>query len=177
MEDKFAKMMRFLKEHDNSTFIERGDLRVLIMDSLLEEPKHGYQIIHDICVAFKGVYTPSAGGVYPKLRELESTGVVEKREERGKTVYSLTKKGEKEAKEQKRIILEIRDRFIAVFFGENGKPDEHAEKLIEQLVNLSEWTIIKAKEEYGKDPKWGEKIKLVSDIVGKTAKEIEDVWD
>jgi DNA-binding PadR family transcriptional regulator len=76
----------------------RGDVRVAILALLAEEPMHGYQIIHEIEDRSHGAWKPSPGSVYPTLQLLADEGLIEAHESEGKKTYSLTEKGNDEAK-------------------------------------------------------------------------------
>jgi len=71
----------------------RGDIRAAILALLVEEPKHGYQIIREIADRSEGAWTPSPGSVYPTLQQLTDEGLVRSQEQDGKRVYELTDEG------------------------------------------------------------------------------------
>src|SRR5215472_8533618 len=53
-----------------------GDLRLVILHLIAEQPRHGYDIIKAIEDQVGGTYSPSAGVVYPTLTMLEELGHV-----------------------------------------------------------------------------------------------------
>ena len=53
-----------------------GDLRLVILHLIAEQPRHGYDIIKAIEDQVGGAYSPSAGVVYPTLTMLEELGYV-----------------------------------------------------------------------------------------------------
>ena len=53
-------------------FFEKGDLKYVILNLLKDKPSHGYEIIRAMEELFHGLYTPSAGSVYPTLQMLRS---------------------------------------------------------------------------------------------------------
>ena len=53
-----------------------GDLRLVILHLIAEQPRHGYDIIKAIEDQVGGTYSPSAGVVYPTLTMLEELGYV-----------------------------------------------------------------------------------------------------
>ena len=53
-----------------------GDLRLVILHLIAEQPRHGYDIIKAIEDQVGGAYSPSAGVVYPTLTLLEELGYV-----------------------------------------------------------------------------------------------------
>ena len=55
-----------------------GQLRLYLLALLDEGPRHGYEIIRALEERFNGLYSPSAGTVYPRLAKLEEEGLVER---------------------------------------------------------------------------------------------------
>ena len=73
---------------------EKGDLKYVILQLLEEKPRHGYEIIKALEERFGGMYSPSAGTVYPTLTLLEDLGYATVTvEEGGKKIYSITDEG------------------------------------------------------------------------------------
>lgn len=73
-----------------------GALRLYLLHLLDEEPRHGYDIIRALEDRFMGMYTPSAGTIYPRLSALEDDGLVTHDVIGGKKVYRLTEEGRTE---------------------------------------------------------------------------------
>ena len=73
-----------------------GALRLYLLHLLDEEPRHGYDIIRALEDRFMGMYTPSAGTIYPRLSALEDDGLVTHDVVGGKKVYRLTEAGRAE---------------------------------------------------------------------------------
>jgi DNA-binding PadR family transcriptional regulator len=71
----------------------RGDMKYLLLELLMERPKHGYEMIKELESRFSGFYSPSPGTVYPTLQMLEDRGYVRSNSEDGKRVYSITDDG------------------------------------------------------------------------------------
>ena len=73
---------------------EQGDLKYVILQLLEEKPRHGYEIIKALEEKFGGMYSPSAGTVYPTLTLLEDLGYASVTvEEGGKKIYAITDEG------------------------------------------------------------------------------------
>ena len=87
----------FEKGVGSSMRMGRGDVRAAVLALLLEQPMHGYQIIHEIEERSKGSWKPSAGSVYPTLQMLADEGLITAEEANGKKTYSLTDAGRAEA--------------------------------------------------------------------------------
>lgn len=76
-------------------FFDQGDLRLVILALLAEQPRHGYELIKEIEERLGGVYVPSPGVVYPTLTWLEELGYAALAAEDGgsKKLYSATPEG------------------------------------------------------------------------------------
>ena len=53
-----------------------GALRLYLLKLLDEQPRHGYELMKELEDRFLGLYTPSAGTIYPRLARLEADGLV-----------------------------------------------------------------------------------------------------
>jgi DNA-binding PadR family transcriptional regulator len=73
-----------------------GQMRLYLLALLNEGPRHGYEIIRDLEERFDGLYSPSAGTVYPRLAKLEEEGLVERTEDGRKATYRITDAGRQE---------------------------------------------------------------------------------
>jgi DNA-binding PadR family transcriptional regulator len=73
-----------------------GRLRLYLLKLLAEGPKHGYELIRLLENRFLGLYTPSAGTIYPRLQRMESEGLVTHRATGGRKVYEITEAGRSE---------------------------------------------------------------------------------
>jgi len=76
-----------------SPVFAHGQLRLYLLALLAEAPRHGYEIIQDLEARFGGLYTPSAGTVYPRLAKLEEEGLVARSDEGRKATYRITEAG------------------------------------------------------------------------------------
>jgi DNA-binding PadR family transcriptional regulator len=74
-------------------FFEHGDLRLVVLALIAEQPRHGYDIIKAIEERVRGAYSPSPGVVYPTLTLLEEIGHVSAAAEGVKKLYSITPEG------------------------------------------------------------------------------------
>jgi DNA-binding PadR family transcriptional regulator len=77
-----------------------GRLRLYLLKLLDESPRHGYDVIRELEDRFMGLYSPSAGTVYPRLARLEAEGLVTHRVEEGRKVYQITDAGRAELAER-----------------------------------------------------------------------------
>jgi DNA-binding PadR family transcriptional regulator len=90
---------------------EQGDLKYVILQLLDEKPRHGYEIIKALEEKFGGMYSPSAGTVYPTLTLLEDLGYASVSvEESGKKIYSITDEGRAYLAQNRSAVDDIFDR-------------------------------------------------------------------
>src|ERR1700761_8239907 len=95
-------------------FFDQGDLRLVILSLIAEEPSHGYQIIKTLEERTGGVYAPSPGVVYPTLTMLEEQGLIEQSGTDGaKKLFAITDEGraalEQESATLKAILARLND--------------------------------------------------------------------
>src|ERR1700738_4642233 len=70
-----------------------GDLRLIALALIAEQPRHGYEIIKGLEEETSGWYSPSPGIVYPTLTYLEEAGYVTAQTEGTKKLYTITDEG------------------------------------------------------------------------------------
>ncbi|MGZ4850567.1 MAG: PadR family transcriptional regulator [Candidatus Bathyarchaeia archaeon] len=77
---------------------QKGYIRMGILILLNKKPSHGYEIMKEIKSRTKGFWKPTAGGVYPILRDLEKCGYIQGewqvQKNRKLKVYKITESGE-----------------------------------------------------------------------------------
>jgi len=71
-----------------------GDLKLLLLALIEQQPRHGYELIRMIEEMFHGQYTPSPGAIYPTLAMLEDMGYASVENEAGnRKLYAITNEG------------------------------------------------------------------------------------
>ncbi|HEV8391214.1 MAG TPA: PadR family transcriptional regulator [Dongiaceae bacterium] len=70
-----------------------GDLQLLLLRLLQENPRHGYELIKDLEQRTSGFYSPSPGVIYPALTYLEEIGFASVEAEGNKKLYRITETG------------------------------------------------------------------------------------
>lgn len=74
---------------------DAGDLKLVILKLLAEQPSYGYQLIKTMEERLAGGYAPSPGVIYPTLTLLEEEGLASvATSDANKKVYSVTAEGE-----------------------------------------------------------------------------------
>jgi DNA-binding PadR family transcriptional regulator len=87
-----------------------GRFRLYILKLLAEGPRHGYEIIKALEERFEGLYTPSAGTVYPRLARLEADGLVTRSDEEGeRKIYRITPAGRAELRRRETDLDDLED--------------------------------------------------------------------
>ncbi|GAB4350980.1 MAG: hypothetical protein Kow0026_07650 [Oricola sp.] len=92
----------------------RGDLRLVILALVENEPRHGYDLIRQIEDMTAGSYAPSPGVVYPTLTYLEEAGCVRAEEDGNKKLYSITDEGRAYLDENRPMIGRIFDKLASI---------------------------------------------------------------
>ena len=70
-----------------------GDLRLVALYFIEQQPRHGYDLIKAIEERTKGTYVPSPGVIYPALTFLEEAGYVTSTPEGNRRLYAITPEG------------------------------------------------------------------------------------
>jgi DNA-binding PadR family transcriptional regulator len=84
-----------------------GDVRLVVLKLLSEQPSYGYQLIKTMEQRLSGGYTPSAGVIYPTLTMLEEEGLTAVSSESGRKVYSVTPEGMEYLQTNRRHVEEL----------------------------------------------------------------------
>ncbi len=86
-----------------------GDLRIVVLSLLHDEPRHGYDIIKALEERSSGVYSPSPGVVYPTLIYLEEAGYASSERDAHKKVYAITETGRAHLEDSREIATLVLD--------------------------------------------------------------------
>jgi DNA-binding PadR family transcriptional regulator len=72
-----------------------GELRLVLLKLIADQPRHGYDLIQSIEEMTGGSYAPSPGIVYPTLTMLQDMGQIEERAAEGtRKAFAATAEGE-----------------------------------------------------------------------------------
>jgi DNA-binding PadR family transcriptional regulator len=94
--------------------LAQGDLRLIALALIEQEPRHGYEIIKLVEEKTADWYSPSPGIVYPTLTYLEEAGYVTVSSEGSKKLYTITDDGRAYLAEQRDVADAILKRLAAV---------------------------------------------------------------
>jgi DNA-binding PadR family transcriptional regulator len=92
-----------------SPVFAHGQLRLYLLSLVAESPRHGYEVIRALEERFEGMYSPSAGTIYPRLARLEEEGLVVRTDEGRKAVYRITDAGRAELAERRSDVHELEE--------------------------------------------------------------------
>jgi DNA-binding PadR family transcriptional regulator len=82
------------RRRDRKRMFEGGELRLVLLKLIADEPRHGYELIKAIEDLTEGDYGPSPGVVYPTLSMLEDIGfITERKSKDSKKVFEATDEG------------------------------------------------------------------------------------
>jgi DNA-binding PadR family transcriptional regulator len=94
--------------------LAQGDLKLLALALIAEQPRHGYELIKLIEDKTRGAYSPSPGVVYPTLTFLEEAGYVTAESEGAKKRYTITEEGRAHLEENRDIADMVLARLAAI---------------------------------------------------------------
>ena len=105
-------------EHDGGgrrpRFFGHGDLRLVILDILMRNASHGYELIKEIENMTQGNYTPSPGVIYPTLDYLQDQAFITiTEEENGRKSITITVAGQQWLDENQEQLAQIQARIKA----------------------------------------------------------------
>ena len=117
-----------------------GDLRLVLLALIEQEPRHGYDLIKAIEAAFGGAYAPSPGVVYPSLSMLADEGLIEGREDAGgKRVFSITEAGQVWLDENRAAVDGVMQRMALAARRVSG---EHAPEVVREAMQTLKQAVI-----------------------------------
>ena len=94
--------------------LAQGDLRLLALALIAQQPRHGYEIIKVLEEKTEGWYAPSPGIVYPTLTYLEEAGYVTAQADGAKRLYSITAEGRTYLESNRAFVDAVLERLDAV---------------------------------------------------------------
>ena len=105
---------------------ESGELRLVLLKLIAEQPRHGYDLIRAIEELTGGTYAPSPGVVYPTLTMLQDMGLIEEKSVEGaRKPFQITEAGiahlEENADEADELIQRLKT-FSPSHYPEGGSP-------------------------------------------------------
>src|SRR6516165_7190001 len=103
------------RQHDaRGRMLAQGDLRLIALALIAEQPRHGYEIIKVLEDKTAGWYSPSPGIVYPTLTYLEEAGYVTAEVEGAKKRYAITDEGRAHLEENRDFVDAVLERLALI---------------------------------------------------------------
>jgi DNA-binding PadR family transcriptional regulator len=76
---------------------KKGYIRIAVLILVNKKPHHGYEIMKELDEKTSGFWKPTAGGIYPILKDLENSryieGEWERQKKRKRKIYKITETG------------------------------------------------------------------------------------
>src|SRR5215475_4216336 len=94
--------------------LAQGDLRLIALALIAEQPRHGYEIIKVLEEKTAGWYSPSPGIVYPTLTYLEEAGYVTAQAEGAKKLYTITDEGRAHLEDNRSFVDAVLERLALI---------------------------------------------------------------
>jgi DNA-binding PadR family transcriptional regulator len=107
--------------------LAQGDLRLIALALIAEQPRHGYDIIKQLEEKTAGWYSPSPGIVYPSLTYLEEAGHLTSQADGAKKLYTITEAGRAYLEENRNLVEAVMNRLAYI-----GKKAEHMRRRFDQ---------------------------------------------
>ncbi len=161
----------FQDNQRQSRLFKKGDLKYVILDIVKDCPSHGYDITSVLEERFHGLYSPSAGSIYPILQFLENVNYVTSFRKDGKNVYTITDAGKSFLKEEKETTDKIKERFHGLWCC----PDKEYLQDVRAILNYSsEIRYIIGRIAVSKDTS---KVSGIKEILAKAFTEIKEITE
>lgn len=94
---------------------DSGELRLVLLRLIADEPRHGYDLIRRIEELTGGAYAPSPGVIYPTLTLLDDMGQIAAADSEGaKKLFAITPEGQAELDANAALVDELVARLAAV---------------------------------------------------------------
>ena len=158
--------------------LAQGDLRLIALALIAEQPRHGYDIIKQLEEKTAGWYSPSPGIVYPCLTYLEEVGHLTSQADGAKKLYTITEAGRAHLEENRALVEAVMERLAYIGrkaehmrrrFGEADDEARRAPRLLQAaLENLRDAAVKRLRD----DPKSEmEIVEILTRVAGELRKE------
>ncbi len=146
-----------------------GELRLVLLKLIADEPRHGYDLIRAIEELTGGDYAPSPGVIYPTLTMLTDMGLIEEAAAEGsRKAFAATKEGKAHLKENKEEVEALFERLEEVKPNREGSRHPPIGRAIGNLMNALRHRV----QESGFDD---ELVHEITNILDEAAQRIERV--
>ena len=153
--------------HRRGRMFDRGELRLVLLKLIANQPRHGYDLIKAIEELTGGEYAPSPGVIYPSLQLMVDEGVIaELPDESSRKVFTATDQGREELAKEEETVGELMERLSAVGEERHSSPNRQLHRAMENLRNS-----LRAHRHAGELV--GETVEQIVDIIDEAARRIE----
>ena len=112
-----------------------GELRLVVLAMIAEEPRHGYELMRAIEERLGGSYSPSPGVIYPTLSWLEDMGyALVETEAAGRKRYRITPEGQAFLEANRAALDDLLSRIGSA--GKDGRHEGVPSPVIRGMENL-----------------------------------------
>jgi DNA-binding PadR family transcriptional regulator len=154
--------------HGRERLFDAGDVKLVIVKLLSEQPSYGYQLIKTMEERLSGGYTPSAGVIYPTLTMLEEEGLATASSENNKKVYSVTAEGMEYLESNKARLEQLFERLDEAGKGfKRGRSPE----IMKAFMNLRRAVVARASQDSVKPAE----LRKIADAINIAAKAIDEL--
>ena len=109
---------------------ESGELRLVLLKLIADQPRHGYDLIRAIEELTHGSYAPSPGVIYPTLTMLQDMGLIQEAAADGtRKAFAITPEGEAHLAEREEEVEALFERLTGAGEGKRragGRPIQRA---------------------------------------------------
>jgi DNA-binding PadR family transcriptional regulator len=115
---------------------ESGQLRLVLLKLIADEPRHGYDLIRAIEELTGGEYAPSPGVVYPTLTLLQDMGFIEEAAVEGaRKPFQVTEEGRAHLEEKSEEVEELFDRLSGLAPNRSHSAGPAIGRAVKNLMN------------------------------------------
>ena len=148
---------------------ESGELRLVLLKLVADEPRHGYDLIRAVEELTGGEYAPSPGVVYPTLTLLQDMGLIEEAAGKGpRRPFQATDDGRRHVEERSEEIDALFERLTDLAPGERATSGPAIGRAVKNLMTALSHRI-------GRDGLDEELLHEIAAILDEAAQRIERV--
>jgi DNA-binding PadR family transcriptional regulator len=146
---------------------DRGELRLVLLKLISDQPRHGYDLIKAVDELTGGEYAPSPGVIYPTLQLMVDEGVIsELPDETARKVFEPTEVGREELSREEEAVAELMQRLSSLGEERRSSPNRQIHRAMENLRNS-----LRMQRHAGE--LIGETVEQIVDIIDEAARRIE----
>ena len=154
--------------HSRERLFDAGDIKLVILKLLSEQPSYGYQIMKTMKERLAGGYIPSAGVIYPTLTMLAEEGLAVESLDGAKRVYSITPQGAEFLEANKERIGEL---FARLDEAGEGFRRGRSPEVMKAFINLRNAVVARTTRETITP----ERIRKIAEAINNAAKAIDEI--